>query len=490
MKRNIAPLNRAGRWLGTGYMIKPNNLFQRLAGNLPGVLLWLAVLPLAALGQANYATPYTFITIAGKAGNSGSTDGTNSTARFNQPVGVAVDTNGNLYVPEVGNNTIRTVKPVGTSWVVTTVAGLAGHPGSADGTNSAARFNFTINVGGLNYIGCGPAVDSAGNVYVPDAGNNTIRKITPVGTNWVVTTLAGKAGVSGSVDGTNSAARFYCPWGLAVDTNGSIYVAEGFNNTIRKVTPDGTNWVVTTLAGKAGVSGSADGTNSAARFYFPAYPGLDRAGNVYVPDEGNQTIRKVTPDGTNWVVTTLAGKAGVSGSADGTNSAARFYYPDQVAVDSAGTLYDTDSESSTIRKIAPVGTNWVVTTVAGLAGSVGSLDGTGSAARFNFGPGAGGAVAMDSAGNLYVPDYVNNTIRKGMPASSVPPPILQPPSLNAGLFGFGITGLPGLAVTIQSSTNLSSWQLITTFVLVGGTNYYSVSPNPSLGAQFYRAHVR
>jgi hypothetical protein len=97
---------------------------------------------------------------------------------------------------------------------------------------------------------------------------------------------------------------------------------------------------------------------------------------------------------------------------------------------------------------------------------------------------------MDSAGNLYVPDWGNNTIREGMPASSVLPPILQPPSLNAGLFGFGITGLPGLAVNIESSTNLSSWQVVGTKVLAGGTNYYSVSPNPSLGAQFYRAQVR
>jgi hypothetical protein len=198
----------------------------------------------------------------------------------------------------------------------------------------------------------------------------------------------------------------------------------------------------------------------------------------------------VTHDGTNWVVTTLAGKAGVSGSADGTNSTARFYYPLQVVVDSAGTLYDADSGSSTIRKLTPDGTNWVVTTVAGLAGSLGSTDGTGSTARFNFGTGAGGAVSVDSAGNLYVPDWGNNTIRKGMPPSSVPPPILQPPNLSAGQFGFGITGLPGLAVNIESSTNLSSWQLITTFVLVGGTNYYSASPNPAQGAQFYRAHVR
>jgi hypothetical protein len=97
---------------------------------------------------------------------------------------------------------------------------------------------------------------------------------------------------------------------------------------------------------------------------------------------------------------------------------------------------------------------------------------------------------MDSAGNLYVADINNHTIRKGFPASSVPPPMLQPPSLSAGQFGFGITGLPGLAVTIQSSTNLSSWQVTATFILGGGTNYFSVSPNPTLGAQFYRAHVR
>jgi hypothetical protein len=156
------------------------------------------------------------------------------------------------------------------------------------------------------------------------------------------------------------------------------------------------------------------------------------------------------------------------------------------ALDGWGSLYVADLGNNTIRKVTPVGTNWVVTTLAGLAGISGSAAGTGSAARFNY----PNEVAVDSAGNVYVADAHNNTIRKGMPASSVPPPILQPPNLSAGQFGFGITGLPGLAVNIESSTNLSSWQLITTFVLVGGTNYYSASPNPAPGAQFYRAHVR
>ena len=486
MKTSIIPSNRAGSWFGAGNMMNPISLLRHLDGNLPGVLLGLAVLPLAAFGQAKYATPYTFTTIAGKPGAPGSTDGTNSAARLNYPLGVAVDTNGYLYVPEYGSNTIRAVKQVGTSWVVTTVAGKAGSPGRTDGTNTDARFNFTSG----NYFGCAPAVDDAGIIYVPDAGNHAIRKITPVGTNWVVTTLAGSPGSHGSADGTNSAARFYCPWGLALDTNGSIYVADGLNHTIRKMTPIGTNWLVTTVAGAPGVTGSRDGTNSAALFNLPSYLGLDNAGNVYVPDTGNHTIRKITPVGADWVVTTLVGRAGVNGSADGTNSAARFYYPLQVVVDSAGTLYEAESGSSTIRKVTPIGTNWVVTTLAGMPGAAGSADGTGSAVRFNFGTGEGGALAMDSAGNLYVPDFLNHTIRKGFPASSVPPPILEPPSLRGSQLGFGITGLPGLAVNIESSTNLSSWQLKTTSILVGGTNYYPISPDPALGAQFYRAHVR
>jgi hypothetical protein len=253
------------------------------------------------------------------------------------------------------------------------------------------------------------------------------------------------------------------------------------------MTPVGTNWVVTTVAGRAGIAGSADGTNSAARFNYPDDLKMDSAGNLYVADAWNDTIRKMTPVGTNWVVTTLAGRAGIAGSADGTNSAARFGAGfGGLAVDTNGNVYVADFNNETIRKVTPVGTNWVVTTLAGLAGVAGAIDGTGSAARFNHPNG----LSLDTAGNLYVEDDGNDTIRKGMPASSVPPPMLQPPSLSAGQFGFGITGFPGLAVNIESSTNLSSWVVNGTYILNGGTNYYSVSPNPVQGAQFYRAHVR
>ena len=414
-------------------------------------------------------------TLAGLAGSAGSADGMGSAAKFNGPCRLAVDTNGNVYVPDYFNDTIRKVTPVGANWVVTTLAGLAGSPGSADGTNSAARF----------YYPDGVAVDSAGNLYVSDPNNDTIRKVTPVGTNWVVTTLAGSAGHSGSADGTGSAARFNAPVDVAVDSAGNLYVADLDNDTIRKVTPVGTNWVVTTLAGLASSAGSADGTGSAARFNGPGGVAVDNAGNLYVSDNNNCTIRKITPVGQNWVVTTLAGLAGSLGSADGTNSAARFYYPASVAVDSAGNIYVADLGVNVIRKLTPAGANWVVTTLAGLAGYIAEIDGTGSAARFNFPAG----VAVDSVGNLYVSDSGNNTIRKGFPASSVPAPILQPPSLSAGLFGFGITGVPNLAVNIEASSDLATWQVVGSCLLEGGTNSF-VNPNPSLGAQFYRAQVR
>ena len=478
-KPNLRCLSPETEW--NNKMKKSESLFRRLGGNLSSVLPWLALLPLAALGQANYATPYTFTTIAGEAGTYGSADGTNSAARFFDPTAVAVDSAGNLYVADYNSFAIRKLTPVGTSWAVTTLVGLAQHPGSADGTNSAARFTGPSAV----------AVDSVGNLYVVDSYNNTIRKVTPVGTNWVVTTLAGKAGVTGSADGTNSTARFNFPNGVAVDSAGNLYVADYYNDTIRKLTPVGTNWVVTTLAGLAGVAGAADGTNSTARFNNPYGVAVDTNGNLYVSDSDNCTIRKVTPVGTNWAVTTLAGKAGLSGFADGTNSTARFgfnggYGPGYVALDGTGNLYVADSSNNTIRKVTPVGTNWVVTTLAGKAGVTGSADGTGSTAQFNFPNG----VAVDSAGNLYVADANNNTIRKGFPASSVPPPILEPPSVRAGQFGFGITGLPGLAVNIESSTNLSSWDVLNPYLtLVGGRNYYA-SPSAPQGVLFYRAQVR
>ena len=191
---------------------------------------------LLAGGWAAHAQPLVVSRLAGSAYGIGFEDGTGTAARFTSPLGAAVDASGNLYVGDASNHTIRKVTPSG---VVTTLAGRAGAPGSADGPGSLARFNYPSGV----------AVDGSGNVFVVDGGNYTIRKVTAAG---VVTTLAGLAGQLGSADGTGSAARFSFTWlfhelaGVAVDGSGNLYVGDAYNRTIRKVTAVG---VVTTLAG-------------------------------------------------------------------------------------------------------------------------------------------------------------------------------------------------------------------------------------------------
>jgi streptogramin lyase len=322
-------------------------------------------------------------TLAGTAGSVGSTDGSGTAARFRGPNGIAVDSSGNVYVADTDNRTIRKITSAG---VVTTLAGSATSSGSTDGTGTAARFAEPRGV----------TVDAAGTLYVVDYDAYTIRQITSAG---VVTTFAGTAAAAGSTDATGTAARFYSPTGVTVDSSGNVYVADTSNNTIRKITSAG---VVTTLAGLAGRSSSVDATGTSARFEDPYATAVDNAGNVYVADATDHTIRKITPAG---VVTTLAGSAGSFGSTDGTGTAARFWGPQGIAVDGAGTVYVADTNNNTIRKITPAG---VVTTLAGSAGSGGATNGTGTAARFS-GP---NGIAVDNDGNLYVADTNNNTIRK------------------------------------------------------------------------------
>jgi len=328
-------------------------------------------------------------TLAGTVHAFGSTDATGTAARFNFPQGIATDGAGNVYVADSGNSVIRKVTPTG---VVTTLAGSAGVSGSTDASGTAARFNTPQGV----------ATDSAGNVYVADANNNTIREITSAG---VVTTLAGSASIPGSTDATGAAASFSLPVGVATDGAGNVYVADANNHTIRKITPAG---AVATLAGTAGVTGRTDATGAAASFNFPRGVATDGAGNVYVADSGNSIIRKITPAG---VVTTLAG-SGVFGSTDATGAAATFGSPFGLAADSAGNVYVADSGNNIIRKITPAG---VVTTLAGIAFIPGNIDGPGGAATFNF----PFSVAADSAGNVYVAGTLNNTIRKITPAGVV-----------------------------------------------------------------------
>lgn len=386
---------------------------------------------------------YFFRTLAGKAGIAGYADGPGNTARFAGPYGIAVDSKGNVYVADTG-----TIRKVSAEGMVTTVAGLAGSSGSAGGTGSTARFNLPHGV----------AVDSVGNVYVADDGNATIRKISPSG---VVTTMAGKAGMAGFADGWGSATRFGSPGpgdpgprGVAVDLATNVYVADNNNHAIRMVSAAG--WV-TTLAGKGGImgDGSADGIGSAALFFEPAGVAVDGTQNVYVADTLNFTIRKIGPGG---VVSTVAGKAGSSGSTDGTGSAARFNQPSSVAVDSNGNIFVADTLNNTIRKIT---LDRVVTTLAGRAGIKGSADGLGNAARFNYPWG----VAVDSAGNVYVADNGNNTIRIGTNIFPAPLIITGPMSQTA-LAGANVT----FNVVAGGTPPLSYQWLFNSIPLPGQTN--------------------
>ncbi|WP_164840445.1 NHL repeat-containing protein [Collimonas arenae] len=255
--------------------------------------------------------------------------------------------------------------------------------GSSEGSSGNASFNQPAGI----------ATDLAGNLFVSDTGNNTVRKITAAG---VVTTVAGSAGNAGNKDGTAQQARFSEPNGIAIDLAGNLYVADTQNNTIRKISSAG---FISTLAGSPGQAGRDDGSTGNARFNQPWGITLDAAGNLYVADTGNNAIRKITTTG---LVSTIAGTPGFAGNSDGNGSGAQFNQPHGIAIDTSANLYIADTNNNTIRKLTQTGD------VSTLAGDVaGNSDGSGQRARFNQPIG----IAVDSAGNIRVTDTGNQLIR-------------------------------------------------------------------------------
>jgi len=341
--------------------------------------LLVALCLITACGKKNNSAEVT--TVAGN-GIMNFADGKGADASFSNLMGLAIDSADNIYVADSRNNRIRKVSPDGT---VITIAG-SGKDGSGDGKGPSASFFFPVAL----------AVGANGTVYVADTHNSLIRKIAPDGT---VTTLVGRDqpvkkdlsdslqkldnpygiavgkdgtvyftdwgkdlvckispdgklsevagdGAPGAEDGVGHAASFYLPEGIAVDKKGTLYVADCYNNMIRKISSTG---AVTTLAGRAGKHnmGSKDGKGAAASFNHPCGIALDNKGNVYVADVGNNKIRKITPDG---VVSTLAG-TGQRGLANGDAKVASFNRPFGVAVDEVGDVYVADYQNNLIRKI-------------------------------------------------------------------------------------------------------------------------------------------
>ena len=346
----------------TGSVVEPKNV--------ESILVW-CVPPQDSDG-------YSVSTFAGDDGKT-FVDGVGSDARFGDPEVIVTDSVGNFYVSDLGSNSIRRVSPLGT---VSTLAIIDGNP-------------------------VGMAIDTSDNLYVADARNHRVLKIPPTG---VVSTLAGSRGERGYVDGPATTARFSAPNGVAVDQAGNVYVSDGWYGAsssyhrIRKITPSG---VVSTLAGGTD-AGFVDGAGADARFNAPGQMTVDSTGNVYVTDYGNTAIRKITPAG---VVSTFVGGPGSRGTEnfDGVGSAARFGSITAITFDAAGNLYVADARNCSVRKITP---GAVVSTVAGdarygLGGTQGFVDGTGTAARFSSPTG----IVLDATGNLRVVDSGNRAIR-------------------------------------------------------------------------------
>jgi sugar lactone lactonase YvrE len=420
-----------------------------------------ALLGWSTSGQSIY-TPHTFTNLAGSW--PGSADGTGSAAQFRNPYGLTIDHDGNGYVADSSNHTIRKVTPGGT---VTTLAGLASSYGSSDGTGTNARFWLPASV----------AVDGFGNVFVADSNNSTIRKVTTTG---VVTTFAGRAGGFGSNDGTGAAARFYSPEGIAIDQDDNLYVSDTYNYTIRKITPAA---VVTTLAGAPGqiFPLGADGTGSAARFYFPAGIATDTNGNVYVADTQNNTIRKIAPGG---VVTTIAGNPRFYGTADGPGPDARFYMPNGLAADAAGNVYVADTYNYTIRRVTPTG---MVTTLAGDPSSGFTADGTGRFATFRSPAG----VAVDIQGTLYVIESGYGRFIRGHPQNTPAVILSAAPDFgfNSGQFGFRMTAPRGQTVVVEASTDLANWLPLSTNMFLSNSLGFTDSDTAIFPQRFYRART-
>ncbi|AZT84803.1 hypothetical protein EHN06_15270 [Marinobacter sp. NP-4(2019)] len=383
-------------------------------------------LHLGSGGRRALATPI-IDTVAGNGRRGFAGDGGPATAaRLNYPSDVAVDAEGNLYFADFRNHRIRRMSPEGT---INTVAGTGDAGFSGDGGPATdARLNYPSGV----------AVDAEGNLYIADAYNSRIRRISPDGT---ITTVAGTGDEGFSGDGgAATAALLNDPRGVTLDAAGNLYIADTRNHRIRRVSPDGT---ISTVAGngKWGFSGDG-GPATAARLVYPQGVAVDAAGNLYIADAGNHRIRRVSPDGT---ISTVAGSdTGVTGAFGGFSgdggpaTAAELNSPDGVAVGAAGNLYISDTGNHRIRRVSPDG---IISTVAGIGkwGSSGD-GGPATAARVVYPQG----VAVDPAGNLYIADYYNHRIRRvagySLQSGARDDAVVVPSADGTQLYHFDATG--------------------------------------------------
>jgi uncharacterized protein (TIGR03437 family) len=387
----------------------------------------------ACFGQA---PKFTISTVAGTGSAGFAGDGGAATAaQLKFPAGVAFDAAGNLYIADSFNSRIRKVD---TSGNIATIAGT-GDFGYFGDTNAATK-------AGMNRP-YSLAIDKSGNLYIADAYNDVVRKITT--SSGIMSTFAGNSqqGLGGD-GGAATGALLDSPTGLVFDAAGNLYIVDTGNNRIRKVGTDGN---ISTFAGSGGTAFSGDGGPAAsAGMNKPQGIAIDNAGNLFVSDTLNHRVRKITPDGT---ITTVAGNGNGTLAGDGGPATkASLYYPKGLAVDRSGNLFISDWLNSRVRVVTTDGTIW---TVAGNGNFDYYGDGgpaTGAALRFPWG------LAVDSASNVYVADDENSVIRKLTPAltlTSQIPKIDLAGVTSAAAFGGFSSVAPGSWIEIHG-TNLAN----------------------------------
>jgi len=352
----------------------------------------------SAYNRIRKVTPTGIIsTVAGNGTRGFSGDGgPANAAQLTYPSGIALDAMGNVFIADRDNERVRKVTPAG---IITTIAGRGRSDGfSGDGGPAAsAQLNNPSRI----------AVDAAGTLFIADSGNSRIRKVNAAGT---ITTVAGNgtSGFSGD-GGPATSARINYPSGIALDAAGSLFIADYYDNRIRKVTPTG---IITTVAGNGTSGFSGDGgPATSAQLSYPSGIALDAARNLFIGDSGNHRVRKVTPAG---ITTTVAGNGTDGFSGDGgPATSAQLSFPDGIAVDTGGNLLIADSGNNRIRKVTPAG---IISTVVG--------DGT-SGFRGDGGPATSAQLdnpedlALDAAGNLFIADTYNTRIRKVTPTGMI-----------------------------------------------------------------------
>ena len=350
--------------------------------------------------------------VAGYSGDGGLA--TAATLRF--PFGVAVDSNDNIYITDTINNRIRKVDTMGN---ISTVAGgtvmgsgvIPPGDGGDGGSATAAAVKMYYPQGSV-------AVDSAGNLYITDTLNGRVRKVDAVGVNaGNISTFAGRLKSDPSGDGgLATAAQLNIPYGVAVDSSGNLYLSDAGNNRVRKV--DAVTRKITTVAGSGAHGAGGDGAAATlAQLNTPYGLAVDGSGNIYIADGRNHRIRKVDTSGITWTISTVAGSgttpamsAGLSGDG-GAATAAKLDLPYGVAVDGDGNLYIAGIDNHRIRKVDTSGTTWTISRVAGTEAKISGYHGDGGAATEAWLNGPVG-VAVDASGNIYIADRNNERIRK------------------------------------------------------------------------------